>query len=250
MELIEAVKTILTGALAGFLSGLFGIGGGVILTPFIRIQLAQPAYISLGTTVPVIIPAALAGAAGYYRAGRLRLSVIAYAAPAAFVGAALGAAATRYIDASFLMLLTAAIIFILGVRLLVDRQVELKNAPFAPAASSVLVGGAAGFFAGLLGIGGGFLLVPGFMLLCRMTAQEAFGSSLVTILASSLPSLIIHHLLGHINWTLAFLLMISVIPFSYIGSQISVKLSSKTARRLFALFLIVVAAYFTFYEIK
>lgn len=249
MELIEAVKTILTGAVAGFLSGLFGIGGGVILTPFIRIQLAQPAYIALGTTVPVIIPSALAGAAGYYRSGMLRTREITFAAPAAFVGAAAGAYSTRYIEAGFLMLLTALVIFVLAVRLLIERQI-MVNISVRPETAALTVGLISGFFAGLLGIGGGFLLVPGFILLCGMSSQEAFGSSLVTILAASLPSVVIHHYLGHINWLIAFLLMVVVIPFSYIGSRVSVRLSSATTRRLFAIFLMIVAVYFAIYELK
>jgi uncharacterized membrane protein YfcA len=62
---LQAALTIGVGLVAGVLSGMFGVGGGLVTTPAIRLLLGFPALIALGTPLPVILPTAVAGAASY-----------------------------------------------------------------------------------------------------------------------------------------------------------------------------------------
>src|SRR6185503_19152612 len=104
--------------------------------------------------------------------------------------------------------------------------VEIASVPL------VLVGAAAGFVAGLLGVGGGIVLVPVFTGLLHLRQKEAVASSLVAVAIFSVPALITHSLLGHINWTVALLLAVGVVPGATLGSHITVNTTDRTLRLL------------------
>lgn len=240
------------GALTGFLSGLLGIGGGAVLTPFIRIVLNQPAYIALGTTVPVILPTAVSGAYGYYRSKKLDYKVIKFSGPAAFVFSIAGSYSTKFIDGSYLMIFTAVVILVLSIRMLFPGREGDIFKYFKKGSRNLnafLIGSVAGYLAGLLGIGGGFILVPAFYFLLNMEPREAFGNSLAVIFFGALPSMFVHGALNHIDWLISLLVILAVVPFSYIGSRVSIRLKSQNARIIFGTIMFFIGAYFMLSEI-
>ena len=95
--------------------------------------------------------------------------------------------------------------------------------------------------AGLLGVGGGIVLVPVFTGLLHLRQKEAVASSLVAVAMFSVPALITHSLLGHINWAVALLLAVGVVPGATLGSHITVNTSDRTLRLLCGVFFIVLA---------
>ena len=101
---------IAVGAVSGVLSGLFGIGGGIVTTPAIRLLLGFPALVAVGTPLLVILPTTLSGAWSYGRHGLvdLRSGIVTglWGVPAAIVGAV----ATKYVGGTVVLLLTAALI--------------------------------------------------------------------------------------------------------------------------------------------
>lgn len=106
---------IVIGFVAAFLAGMFGIGGAGITTPAIRVILDASPAVALGTTLPVTIPTAAAGAWTYYRRGLVVWSVAAYCCLGGLFGAVGGALLTRYIDLHYLMLFTGALVLYLSV---------------------------------------------------------------------------------------------------------------------------------------
>lgn len=248
---------LLSGFIAGISAGFFGIGGGVMLTPVIRILLKQPAAIALGTTVPTIFPAAFFGLIPKIRTPYFKRNVFIYAAPGTVIGASAGAALTAIIDASWLMIVTAFLMFFAGLRLLKGANSKGESAYLANLFESIgsgvvnfSVGFIAGCFSGLLGIGGGLFLIPGFIILSNLTAHEAAATSLGVILAAAVPSVIIHSKLGHIDWILAGYLSLSVPLGSYLGSKLNEKFTSEVLRKLFGIFLMIAAVYFVGFEVK
>lgn len=88
----------------------------------------------------------------------------------------------------------------------------------------LLIGISVGFFSGLLANEGGFLQVPAFILLLGLSMHKAAGTSLVCIAGFAIPGTITHWLLGHIDPILMISLGVAVIPASYVGARVALRL--------------------------
>lgn len=106
------------------------------------------------------------------------------------------------------------------------------------------VAGVIGLFTGMLANGGGFLLVPLFVLVLGLTMPESAGTSLVVIAALSVPTLLTHWALGHIDWAVAAAFAAGAVPGAAIGSRLTEHLPADAMRRGFGVVLIGFAAYF------
>ena len=107
--------------------------------------------------------------------------------------------------------------------------------------AAVVIGALAGVLAGLLGVGGGVLLVPAFTVLLRLAPKRAVGTSLVAVAMFSVPAMVTHALLGHINWTFALLLVAGVVPGARLGAHLTLRGSEARLRLLMGLFFTVLA---------
>jgi uncharacterized membrane protein YfcA len=103
------------------------------------------------------------------------------------------------------------------------------------------VGAGAGFVAGLLGVGGGIVLVPAMTGVLRVPMKRAVASSLVGVAIFSIPALITHAVLGHIDWSFALPLMAGVVPGARLGARFTLRQSDRSVRRIFGLGVIVLA---------
>lgn len=245
-------KILAIGLLTGVLSGMFGVGGALLSTPAIRLLLSVPPLIAVGTTLPVVIPTAISGGIVYLKRGLIAKEVVKWAAPAGMIGAVLGATLTKFVPGHYLLIITALIILYVGIRFLWPASQNSEHRtpnPGLSSLSSFLVGLGAGFVGGLLGIGGGIILIPAFVFLGKMSAKKAFGSSLVTIAFMAIPGTIVHHLLGHIDWTIAAWLTLGVIPGGYLGARLTERAKERALVIAFALFLITLSLYFTTSEL-
>jgi uncharacterized membrane protein YfcA len=245
---------ILAGFLTGVFSGLYGIGGALILTPFLRIFLEQPDRIALGTTLPVIIPTALFGLLGRRGKGLFKADVFFSSSAGMLVGSVLGSFLTGHVLIKYLMLATALLIFLTGIKMAFQLNASFKIIPrqlkLRPVVVNFLLGFVAGLLSGLLGIGGGLVLVPGYIYLRNLSPFEATTTSLGVILIAALPGSFIHTLLGHVDWKLAFLLGLTTPMGSYLGSRLGLKLTGKEIEKGFGWLLILTAMFFVLYEMK
>jgi uncharacterized membrane protein YfcA len=249
------ISALVAGAVAGFLSGFLGIGGALITTPIIRVILRQPAYIALGTTVPLLLPTAALAAFRYSRDGHVDFRLAALAGSGAAVTAVLAGNETRVIPGEALMIATAVVMIALGAGMFSERAfVAVRKFTGRLAVSrdvlAVVSGIAAGAAAGFLGIGGGFVLVPAFSYVLQVDTRTAFGTSLAVIALVAVPSTIVHAMLGHVSWQLAAVLALSVVPFSYLGASAAARVPDAVARRLFSVFLVVVGIWFALFEAR
>jgi uncharacterized membrane protein YfcA len=106
------------------------------------------------------------------------------------------------------------------------------------------VGAGVGLLSGLLANGGGFLLVPAYLLLFRMEARQAAATSLVAVALLALPGTFVHWRLGHIDPVLALQLAAGVIPSTYLGARLGVELEGRQSRLLFGWFLLLFGLFF------
>jgi uncharacterized membrane protein YfcA len=234
------------GAVIGVLFGLFGVGGSSFATPVLGF-LGVPGLVAVAAPLPATIPAAVAGAAAYVRRGQLDRNVARWSiiggVPATVVGALLSAA----VGGKALLMASGVVLAVVGVRILLPVSAASRLAGRARRRAIVVIPAAAGigFFTGLLANGGGFLLVPLFVLVLGLTMPESAGTSLVVISVLAVPTLATHWALGHIDWGVAGAFAAGAIPGAVAGSRLVTHLPAERLRRSFGVLLIGFAIYFT-----
>lgn len=242
---------LLAGFGSGVLAAVLGVGGAVITTPFIRFLGATP-IASVGSTVPAILPGAIAGSLRYHREGYIVWPVALTCGASGVAFAALGAWVAGLVDARWLMVVTALLVLWSGASLLRSSRRQLPTAELEGIRTAdvaqrthpallVGIGVTAGFLAGLLGIGGGLVLTPGLTLGVRLPVKRAIATSLVAVALMSVAALVTHVALGHVDWRYALPLAVGIVPGARLGAHITVGASDHTMRRVAGALLIVLA---------
>ena len=135
MTLVEIVALVGIGLVAGFLAGLLGIGGGVLMVPAMVLILGFDQHLAQGTSLLVVIPAATTGAWTHYRRGRWSFRDVAGLAVGGIIGAALGSATALSLDDELLRRLFALLLLALAARMALSRPAT-PSAPSLPSAAS------------------------------------------------------------------------------------------------------------------
>lgn len=118
---------------------------------------------------------------------------------------------------------------------------ECKPGHRHPLPLLVGLGAISGFVAGLLGVGGGIVMVPVLTGPLRVPMKSAVASSLVAVAIFSVPALITHMALGHIDWAYALPLMVGVVPGARIGAHLTIGSSERAVRSWFGAMIVVLA---------
>jgi hypothetical protein len=248
------VEAIIIGCITGFISAFFGIGGSSIDTPLLRIILNLPPYIALGTPLPLTLLTATIASLAYKREHLVNFRVAVYSLIGGVPGIVAGSYFTAYLTGKFLMLLTAVVLFLVGVDLLYKNMMKKTFAAekvFSPSRHYiVMVSGVIGILSGVLANGGGIFFVPAYVLLFRLHIKEAIATSLLTVAVMSVPGSIIHYSLGHIDLPTTVALGIGVAPMAYIGAIMDMKTKAKTLMFLFGIMLILFSIYFFISQVK
>lgn len=230
----------------GTLFGLFGVGGSSFATPVLAL-LGVPPLFAVASALPATVPSAMTGAIAYVRRGDLNWRVaglsIAGGVPATVAGALL----SRVVGGHWLLVASGVVLAIVGLRVL--RPIAPKAAAqgvLRQARVGVIVGSAAGvgLLTGLLANGGGFLLVPLYLLVLGMPMRLSSGTSLAVIAALSIPTLLTHWALGNIDWSVAGAFALGCIPAAYAGGRLAVRFDGERLRVAFGALLLVFAVYF------
>jgi len=243
----SGVQMVAVGLLLGFLSGLFGVGGSSVATPVLRL-LGVSRLVALATPLPVTLPTALVGGYAYWRQGLVDLRAALWTAAGGVPAVVAGSYLTAVVPGRLLMLLTGTFVVLVGLRLLWGPVPAAPDDPKLrlPQMHLLGVGAGVGFLSGLLANGGGFLLVPAYLLLFRMEARQAAATSLVAVALLALPGTWVHWQLGHIDAHLAVLLAAGVIPATYLGARVGINLGGRQSRLLFGGFLLLFGLFFLF----
>jgi uncharacterized protein len=263
--LLRDALTLLVGLFTGVLSALFGVGGAMVSNPGVR-ALGAPPLVAVGTTLPSLLPGAVSGTLRYQREGLVDWQVVAWASTAGLPVVVAGALLSRVVPGEgHLLLLTIAVLLAFTAWRTAfvvpdgdDRQEDnparqednparqednparVAAPPISAGWRPALVGVVAGLFSGLLGIGGGVIMVPGFTKL-RLSLKSAIATSLVCVGVFGVPATITHALLGHVDWRLAALLTIGVVPGARLGASLTVRADERHLRLVVGVFLGVIA---------
>lgn len=221
MLLLEA---ILIGGLTGVLSGFLGVGGGFVLIPLLsaaRIPIPE----AVGTSLLYVVFVGAMGAWSHVRLGTVDWVLAATLAGGAIPAAPLGSLAASHLPAPLLEVTFAGLAFAACAGLFLRREAPRGGLPDGlpprparayivwrrhryggtehvfpvDALRGVLLGGGVGFISGLLGLGGGWVLVPLLVLLMGIPVPVAVGTSLVAIVAPALTGTLAHYHLGNLD---------------------------------------------------
>lgn len=230
--------------ITGFSSGMFGIGGSVLATPLLLIFTDISSKSALSTPLPVAISSALSGSVLYFSKKlidfRLALFTLIFAFPFSFLGSYLA----NEINITYLLIAKAMVLLFLGLKYFFTNNFEYKESHNHKITFIALTGAIAGFIAGILALGGGIVFVTAFRKLLRINLKKSIGTSLFCVGILAIINTFQHIIFGMIDIKTALLMMILVLPFSYLGAKISVKLKNKTITLLFGTTLILFSLYF------
>jgi uncharacterized protein len=237
-------KIVVVGIAAGFLSGLFGVGGGVLMVPAMVLLLAMGQRLAHGTSLAAIVPIALAGVAGYAFEGEIDWTASLFLiVGSAGLGARIGTHLLHVLPQRALALAFAALLLVTAARMVFDDS-DAAGRPdltVGTALALVAVGVVAGTAAGLLGVGGGIIMVPAMVLLIGIPAAVAKGSSLAVIIPTAVVGTRQNLKKHNADLRVAVALGLSGMISSFLASGISVDLDEQLSNRLFAALLTFVA---------
>jgi len=245
---------IILGIAVGVLSGLFGIGGGIAMVPSLIAFFGMDILDANATSLTaMLLPVGFLGVISYYKAGLINVRDSLWIALGLFLGSFVGGDLAVNINESLLTKFYVGILFYIALSYFGVFSYFAKNKNFKPVEYTntskpfwmyILVGIGAGVFAGLFGKGGGIIIVPLLISAFHYNPKAAAATSLAALqLPVGLPSVIIYANDGHLNIQIAAIIALGILAGAFFGSKIAVKLPSAVFKKVFAVFLVVVAVY-------
>ena len=243
-EAPSTARIALVGVAAGFLSGLFGVGGGILVVPGLVLLLGMDQRLAHGTSLAAIVPIALSGVVGYATEDAVDWTVAVCLVVGSSLGAVVGTHLLHRLSVKTLKLAFALLLAATAVRMLVGDADSAGRGEIdvAMVVGLGLLGFAAGTLAGLFGVGGGIAMVPGMVLGFDLPAAVAKGTSLAVIIPTAIVGT--RRNLANDNAALrpAVIVGLAGVVSGFVASKISVELDETLSNRLFAALLAVVAA--------
>lgn len=240
----DRFAAILGGAVAGIFGGLLGIGGGIVIIPVLTGIFRLTQHQAHGTSLATVGATALASILIYGLHGRVEWRTALIAGLGSMLTAPLGARAATRVSTRQLQLAFALFLAIIGVRLLLNTTpaaVGLIHGTVATVLVEFVIGATVGLFAGFMGVGGGVLAVPAFMLLLGMPQHVAQGTSLALIVMTSPAGAWMHARHGNLVGRLVAWLSIGAALGGLLASTFAQRIPGELLTRAFAIFMLIFA---------
>lgn len=231
------------GLFAGFLSGLFGVGGGILIVPVLVLAMQMDQRLAHGTSLAAVLPIAVSGVIGFALEDSVDWPVAGALVAGAMVGAVIGTHWLHKLPTEVLAYAFSAVLLLSAARLVLDHSSATGRSPLGVpgVVGMVALGLLAGTLAGLLGVGGGVVMVPAMIILLGIPGAVAKGTSLAVIIPTSIVATARNAKKGNADLPVAAAVGLAGVLSAYAASQISVGLDEKTSSLLFAALLAVVA---------
>ncbi len=271
---VNALLIIALGTVVGVLSGMFGVGGGFLTTPLL-IFYGIPPSVAVASAATQITGASVAGVSVHLRRGGADLQMAAVMTVGGLVGSIVGALVFRMLQVSGQIDLVIGLLYVIllgwiGGLMLWDALVALGHlkkaepsepirhtrwlaslpmrwrfsvsglyiSPIAP----LVIGFGTGILTVLLGVGGGFVVVPAMIYLLGMPARVVVGTSLAMILAVTAGTTFIHSITTHaVDIVLAALLLVGGVVGAQYGAVLATRLKPDLLRLALAVIILLVA---------
>ena len=237
------VRAAVLGVVAGFLGGLFGVGGGILIVPALVLFMHMDQRLAHGTSLAAVLPIAVASLIGYTLEDKVDWPVGVLLAIGAVGGAVIGTHILHVLPQRVLGYVFAGFLLLTAVRLIADHSsaVGRSDLTVGRGALLVLIGLITGILAGLLGVGGGIVMVPAMIVLFGIPAVVAKGTSLAVIVPTAVMGTWRNRTKHNTDLRIAAVVGMAGIVSAFAASQVSVGLSETTSNVLFAILLAAVA---------
>jgi len=256
------LELLLLGTFTGFLAGLLGIGGGMLMVPFMTMILGargiapgMAVKMAIATSMATILFTSVSSVRAHHKRGAVRWDLVARLAPGIVLGGLLsGAGIFALVKGTALALFFALFVGFSATQMLIDRKPKPSRQMPGPAGAT-LAGGVIGLLSGLVGAGGGFISVP-FMTWCNVKIHNAVGTSAALgfpiALAGTLGYIWAGIGLPQMPWGsvgylyLPALVIISAasVTLAPIGARAAHRMDIKPLKRVFAFVLYALAVWF------
>jgi uncharacterized protein len=276
---VNAFLLLGLGGVVGFLSGLFGVGGGFLLTPLL-IMFGIPPTVAAASDSNQIVAASASGTYAHYRLGNVDFKMGLVLLIGGLLGGTLGVQLVKILratgNADFVIKITYVVMLgIIGGYMFVESLQSLKKAPLEeerPAGGQkrpsfysrmitslpfkihfdksgihisfivpLLLGGLVGILAAIMGVGGGFIMVPIMVYMLRMPMHVVVGTSLFQIFFTCVNVTIMQAHINHsVDFILALILLVGSSCGAQIGTRISKRLKGDQIKILLAIIILVV----------
>ena len=273
---VNMVVLLAMGAAVGFLSGMFGVGGGFLITPLLIFYNIPPA-IAVATGANQVVASSISGALSHFKKGTIDFKLGTVLLAGGVVGSTVGVWVFSLLRSVgqldlFVSLLYVALLGTVGGMMLVESVRAMRRAAGGGAASlrkpgqhnwihrlplkmrfrasklfvSVIpvlgLGAIIGFLASIMGVGGGFIMVPALIYLLKVPTNVVVGTSLFQIVFTAAYTTIVHATTNQtVDVVLAFLLMIGGVAGAQYGAKAGQRLRGEQLRALLALLVVAVA---------
>ena len=251
---------ILIGIVAGFASGLLGVGGGFLIVPFqffllkyIGVEPDLAILISFGTSLAIIIPTATSGA--YKHSQKLdnivgpgiRLGIF------GIFGSLIGGFVASALPSRILEIIFGCLLLFIAIRNLLSRDNKEKKARFDFNFLTIMLTGLfVGFFSGLLGVGGGIFLIVILTMLLGFSMIRAIGTSSVFISLTAIGGTLSYMIsgwgvntfpfsIGYVSIVNFLLIACFSVPFAQLGAKYAHKLPEKRLKQVFGVVVLYIA---------
>jgi uncharacterized membrane protein YfcA len=179
----SALALIAAGGIAGFLAGLLGVGGGIVivpvlynLLPLMQVPEESRMHIAVATSLATIIATSISSVRAHHQRGGIDMALVKRIAPYIFTGAVLGAALGGKISSDFMAGLFAVIALLVAIKVAFGSDSQVITSSFPTGLGGGAIGLSVGSVSVLMGIGGGTLGVP-ILTSCNVPIRRAVGTA-------------------------------------------------------------------------
>jgi len=231
------------GCFAGFLSGLFGIGGGTIIVPALVLWMAFPQRLATGTSVAAILPTAVFGMVTYGLHGQVDWVAAGALAIGVFAGAQLGSYLLARIRVATLQWSFVAFlaVVIVSLWLVIPERGDVMSLGLVGAIVLVGVGLVTGTLGGILGVGVGIIVVPVLMFFFGASDVVAKGTSLAMMIPGSISGTIGNIRRSNTDLKAAAFLGLASCALVPVGAAVANAISPQAANIVFSFYLALIA---------
>jgi uncharacterized membrane protein YfcA len=239
----QTVLVAVVGIAAGFLSGLFGVGGGILIVPGLVLVTQMDQRLAHGTSLAAVLPISISSLLSYWIHGNVDWPVALFLVVGALGGAVVGTRLLDVLPHRTLGLAFAAMLIVSAVRLFIPTDANGRgDITVLLAVALVLIGLGTGILAGLLGVGGGIVMVPAMIVLFGIAPVVAKGTSLAVIIPTAVMGTWRNRRNRNADMSAAAILGVAGIVSAFGGAWLSDRMSDDLSNVLFASLLLFVAA--------
>ncbi len=260
MTITHIIVLLITGAGAGFASGLLGIGGALIMGPVqytVFVNMGIPAEIAiklaLGTNLLVVLPTAISGAWRHHKNKAVWWKAAIIMGSCSLIGAFVGATIATHLPGQALKITFGAIILASAIRMLTAKLPQIEEEPRDNPWLWVVWALPISLVAGLVGVGGGIVAVPVMTLVLRFKMHNAVATSLAMMILTSIGGIIGYitggigipnlpaYSIGFVNLPSGFLLAVTSIGMAQVGAMTAHRLPAKQLSYIFITIMVYMA---------